>query len=318
MTDRPCIAAIVVTHNRLSELLETVDALLREPLDHIVIVDNNSRDGTADAIRALDADKIFLLALPENRGGAGGFEAGMQYCVQRFDPDWIVLMDDDARPMAGAVETFRRLRSGAGAVAAASFLPDGTVCDMNRPFRNPFWSYRTFADALFHGRSGFHLKEPEYFSHAIQEVDGASFVGFFVSRGVVKSVGFPDRRLFIYGDDLDYCLRMRAAGERIEFAPDVRFTHNCRTFRPGSSTYHPIWKVYYNYRNGLRAYKKASGYFFVFLFPVVLVKWALLFRLYGGQKPLFFKFLGLAVFDGLTGRMDRPHDDILRAAGDPE
>jgi hypothetical protein len=48
------------------------------------------------------------------------------------------------------------------------------------------------------------------------------------------------------------------------------------------------------------------------------VKWTLLFRRYDGQAPLFFRFLGLAVLDGLTGRMDRPHREILRAAGEPE
>ena len=318
MTRRSRIAAVVVTHNRLAELRKTVDALLREPLDHVVIVDNASRDGTADAIRALRDDRIVLLSLTENRGGAGGFAAGMTYCARRLDPDWTVLMDDDARPMEGAIARFRALRPGAAAVAAAAFLPDGTVCEMNRPFRNPFRDHRAFLKTLVRGRRGFHLGDAQYRSDRVQDVDGASFVGFFVSRRAVDCIGFPDRRLFIYGDDLDYCLRLRAAGERIEFAPGVRFTHDCGTFPHGAAAYRPIWKVYYNYRNGLLAYRKASGRLFPVLVPIVLVKGTLLSRRYGRQAPLFLRFLGLAVLDGLRGRTTRPHAEILQTAGEPE
>ncbi|WP_260103502.1 hypothetical protein [Phaeobacter inhibens] len=62
-----------------------------------------------------------------------------------------------------------------------------------------------------------------------------SFVGFFISAAAVRRVGYPDPKLFIYGDDALYTLGLSAAGGRICFAADVRFEHDFSTFSNGDS-----------------------------------------------------------------------------------
>src|SRR5690606_17746683 len=105
----------------------------------VVVVDNLSPDGTAAWLTAQADPRLVVLRPDRNLGGAGGFEAGMRLAVARFDPDWLVVMDDDARPHPGTLAGFAAMdKTGWDALAAAVHYPDGAVCAMNRPYRNPF------------------------------------------------------------------------------------------------------------------------------------------------------------------------------------
>ena len=308
------IAAVVVTHSRLAILRDTVARLLAEPLDHILIFDNASQDGTAEWLASLDDPRLIVHESPENLGGAGGFSQAMDQVARQVDPDWIVVMDDDGRPAAGAIADFRAMdRNGWDAIGAAVFHPNGDVCEMNRPYRNPFWRRQEFLRTLGgKGRHGFHLQNPAYAADApVVEVDMSSFVGLFLSRDVIARAGLPDPRLFIYGDDQLYTLTMRSKGLRIGFAPQVRFEHDTEA-KQGSTglVLSPIWKVYYMYRNALIAYRVAAGALFWPLVPLLVAKWHRKARDYGDQRQQFRRILNLALRDGLTGKLDRPHREI--------
>ena len=318
----PSLAAVVVTHNRLEQLRLTVACLLAEEIDWLVVVDNASTDGTAAFLAGVTDARLCRVTLPDNVGGAGGFEAGLRQAVARFDPDWCVVMDDDARPAPGTMARFRAAAGGLTtegfeAVAGGVYYPDGHICEMNRPSRNPFWNIGSFARTLFGGgRAGFHVADQDFDRTRAVKVDVASFVGLFVSRAAIGRAGFPDGKLFIYGDDVIYTLKLSRAGGAIGFAPWLRFEHDCTTFRRGGGHIHrPMWKVYYNYRNGLLAYRQAAGP--VMFWPalmVVVVKWSLKARAYDGDWRLYLHLLRLAVVDGLRGRVTRSHAEVLALA----
>lgn len=323
MTGAPAdLAALVVTHNRLGQLRQTVARLLAEPLDHLVVVDNASTDGTDSFLASLSDPRLRVIRAAGNLGGAGGFELGLDIISREIDPDWCVLMDDDARPAPGALARFLQDapgRDGPEALAAAVFYPDGEICEMNRPSRNPFWHPGAFLrTALGGGRGGFHLKDADYHARQTVPIDACSFVGFFLSRRALARAGLPDGKLFLYGDDVIYTLRLSRAGGSIGFAPWIRFEHDCTTLNRGSDHVHrPLWKAYYNYRNGLLAYRVAAGP--LLIWPVLLVvvpKWLVKARHYGGQRRLYLGLLALAVADALGGRLDRSHDEIRRRAPD--
>jgi GT2 family glycosyltransferase len=319
------LVAVVVTHDRLAQLQVTLGRLLACPdrdLAGVLVVDNASRDGTAAWLGHQDDPRLTVLRLEENRGGAGGFEAGMRLAVARLDPDWIVVMDDDARPEPQALAAFAAMdRRGWDALAAAVRYPGGGICEMNRPSRNPFWHAGAFLRTLLGGgRAGFHLSDADYAGGGVQPVDAASFVGLFLSRAALARAGFPDGGLFLYGDDVIYTLRLSAAGGRIGFAPGVRFEHDCSSLRKtGGHALSPIWKTYYNYRNGLLAYRLAAGpVWFWPVLAVVVPKWALRAQNHPpGMRGLFLRILARAVADGLAGRTARPHAEVLAMAPPP-
>ncbi len=330
---RPRVVAIVVTHNREAHLRRTVTRLLEECIDHLLVVDNASQDGTRAWLQSVDDPRLTLVLNDRNLGGAGGFECGLRAARARFDADWYVLMDDDARPYRGTIARFREMvtprtapRTGDElavapawtAYAAGVHYPDGSICETNRPSRNPFWNLRSLMRTLMGGgRAGFHVKDTDFEATSTTRIHASSFVGLFLSRDALAIAGYPQGDLFIYGDDVLYTLGLSAAGGRIGFAPWLHFEHNCTTFGQKDQRAHrPLWKVYYNYRNGLMAYRFAAGP--LLFWPVLLIclpKWLSKIRAYqGSERRVFLRLLGLAVGDGLLGRKDRPHDEIRERA----
>ncbi len=312
--------AVVVTHNRLDQLKCTVARLLESPQSHLaglVVVDNASSDDTAAWLSGVADPRVDVVRSETNLGGAGGFEKGLRHAVHAFAPDWMVVMDDDARPEPGALAAFHaEPRGEREAWAGAVRYPDGRICDMNRPWINPFWHKRAFLRSLWSGRDGFHLSLQDYDRKGPCAVDGGSFVGLFLSRRAIERAGYPDGRLFIYGDDVLYTLSISAMGGRIAFDPRVRFEHDCGTLTEGVRVLRPLWKVYYFHRNQLMVYRMAAGP--VLFWPVFLVKWLkwrARARHYGADRKAYLRLLAHAVRDGVRHRRNRRHAAVLRRVG---
>ena len=310
------VAALIVTFDRLAALKSTLARVLEEAVDHVVIVDNASQDGTAQWLAEQHDPRLHILTLEHNTGGAGGFEAGLRWLNAEVDPDWTVLMDDDAYPLPGALAAFRQalpeyeavVSEPLGAVAAAVFNPDGTVCDMNRPSRNPWASWPIFWRALTRGREGFHLHEPDYHRPAAQAVDVGSVVGFFLARDALRAVGPVRGEYFIYGDDLTYSLEVRQAGFGIAFAPTVVFHHACGSLGPGGIT-RPMWKVYYRCRNGVQIARISAGWAFPLALAYYLRQWIGKTRHYAPEERREYRrLMWRGVRDGLRRRMGRQAD----------
>lgn len=316
------LVAVVVTHCRLAQLQTTLGALLAQPardLAAVLVVDNASDDGTPDWLASQGDARLTVVRSDTNLGGAGGFERGMREAMERLTPDWIVVMDDDARPEAGAFAAFHALDlSGYDGVAAAVRHPDGTICDMNRPTYNPFWHKRILARTLFGGgRGAFHLGPEEFDTPGLRAVDGASFVGFFVRAATVARRGYPDPRLFLYGDDAIYTMGLTRAGHRIGFDPSVRFEHDSTTYSASDPRIRPLWKVYYYHRNLLILYRMATGIFFVPVLAYYLPKWLLRARHYRGERRRFLRLFALALRDGLLHRTSASHAVVVAIAAAP-
>lgn len=310
------VVAVVVTYNRLEQLKITLNRILQTDPAHlaaVLVVDNASTDDTQAWLSAQTDPRIDNIRCRTNRGGAGGFETGMRRAVQDHNPDWILVMDDDARPDPNALERFHASdRSAAEAWAAAVYHPDGRICDMNRPSINPFWHKDVLRrTVLGGGRDGFHLSQPHYDGDEPISIDGASFVGLFVSKAAIERVGYPDGRLFLYGDDVLYTLGIRHAGGEILFDPNLRFEHDFSTISDEDHRFRPLWKSYYHYRNLLMVYRLCSGWLFVFVLPAAALKWLMKVRFHSGERRAFLGFVLRALRDGVRRKVDISHQEVL-------
>lgn len=315
------LVAVVVTHDRLEKLRETLARLLEvgpEGLQAVVVVDNASTDGTGDWLQVQDDPRVAVVTSAENLGGAGGFDKGMRHAVQMFDPDWLVVMDDDARPDPDALAVFHaHPRRDDTAWAAAVYYPDGRICDMNRPSINPFWSPVHFLRALVLGRDGYHIPHSAYDAKAPTSIDLTSFVGLFLSRRIIGQTGYPDPGLFLYGDDVIYTLTLRRQGLRILFDPDLRFEHDFGSFGgQDRGPIRPLWKVYYFLRNRLLMYRAAAGWAFWFLLPVMALKWEFAARRYGADQATYLRLKRRAVRDAVRRKTCLSHRQVLALSQD--
>jgi GT2 family glycosyltransferase len=202
------VAAAVVTHNRRELLGECVAAILAQtvPVAKLLVIDNASTDGTGEGLPA----GVEHVRLERNVGGAGGFaEAVLR--ARELGCDWIWLMDDDAEPTPDALE---RLLGAAPAsdpsvVALApkvEYASGGTDLNQRGHFR----------------RRLRYLPAEAYGGYA--ELGYTSFVGSLLRTGAARAIDPPRADFFVWGDDVEYSIRLRRRGE-IRLVPESVILH---------------------------------------------------------------------------------------------
>jgi len=312
------IAAVIVTRNRIDKLKTTVSRTLKEPVQHVIIVNNVSIDGTKEWLDSLNDERLRVIHATENLGGAGGFYVGFKEVIDNTDADWLVCFDDDAFPQQDAIKSFRALElsDDIAGVAAAVYLPSGMIAEMNRPSLNPFGSLKELISTALRGRMGFHIDDTAYKSNETMLIDYSSFVGFFVrTKAITERLGLPRTELFIYADDIIYTLGIGKAGLRHVFAPTVRFTHDCGTLVNNQDIYKPMWRAFYSYRNRLEMFRMVSGILFPLIVLIKVPGWILKAKHY--DDPITFRrVVWTAVSDGVRRDFGRSHDDVLRLTGE--
>lgn len=190
------VAAVVVTYNRKELLLENIESLLaqtkKDVLD-VVIVDNASTDGTAEALAPyIEAGSIIYQNTGSNLGGAGGFQYGIRYAAERHY-EFIWVMDDDCMPTPDALEQLLlchdKLEGKYGYLSSKVLWKDGNICQMNVQRRTL-------------------TKNVEDFESELVPITMASFVSMFMQVSTVREVGLPIKEFFIWTDDWEYTRRI--------------------------------------------------------------------------------------------------------------
>lgn len=316
---RPRVVVVVVTYNRLNMLKEALPHTLSQNPAALVVVDNNSSDGTKAWLNELAAsdsrvDPVFMHA---NLGGAGGFHRGVARAMEAHRPDWVLLHDDDSWPQEGCLETFRQRVSSysdkVGAIAAAVEDTKGGICEMNRPRRNPFRSPGGLLKYAFRLEPT-DLPDAAYDRQASPcDIELGSFVGFFVRAEVVKQVGPPRAELFIYGDDYIYTLTIRKQGYRVLFDPALRFSHDNFVATKDVKVFDPPWRMYYSTRNSVEAWRIGAGMFWRLLVKLRKRTW----QRQASHQPdpaAYLHYMRLGLEDGLSGHFSKTLDEI-KASG---
>ena len=184
-------AAVVVTYNRLN-LLQRCIAALRAQTSRpdILVINNNSTDGTAPWLDAQPDLRVFHMA--ELLGGAGGFSFGMGQAV-RLGYKYIWVMDDDCIPEPTALEELLKADKHFGLtygwLSSRCLWTDGSLCRMNIQRSTP---YRDITD----------------FSAPLIPAQMASFVSLFLRAETVRSFGLPIAEFRFWTDDWEYTRRI--------------------------------------------------------------------------------------------------------------
>lgn len=233
------ITAVVVTFNRLELLKQGIECLRKQQkLTGIIVVNNGSTDGTREW---LDAQPGLLVVHQDNVGGSGGFYTGIERAYSE-GADWIWCMDDDVFPHPDCLDRLLPYtdRPEVGILSPRRLLEGKVFTHEFRHFNftNPVGS--------LHGR-----KLAKQQVNQATEIVGADFEGPFISRRVVEKIGLPNRELFIFCDDTDYCLRAHLAGFKLFYIPEALmdkhkfFSDDTWTSRNRKKK----WKRYYQVRN---------------------------------------------------------------------
>lgn len=234
------ICAIIVSYNRKELLLRCIDAVLSQTYhcSELLIVDNDSSDGTSEAVcqkfgynSFLQRDiptfignsnrtKIRYILKSSNEGGSGGFATGLEisHKTGKYDAFW--MMDDDGYPSQECLDQQVRYLNKYDYVMPVSIDID----DHSRlswptvlPGKSKTISYSQLKD-----------KWGKIMSYVYP------FNGCLLGSRLVDSVGYVDKRLFIWGDEYDHYWRCRTKGFDPITVINARFYHpsNKMTFVP--------------------------------------------------------------------------------------
>lgn len=297
------ITAIIVTYNRKALLERCLLAIAKQSRapDRVLIVDNASTDGTRKWLRdwlPTNLPQSELLELPENRGGAGGFSAGLRAATAE-GADWVWMMDDDAMPASDALQrlTDRTLNPD-------NIYGSAAVCGNKLSWPMMPYGGRE-KDAIFEAGQ----------LPAEVDVQFIPFLGILISAKLVKQVGLPDEKFFLAADDVEYCLRARDAGARLLLVGSSQIAHPAseryRLWLPGRKFYSlklAPWKRYYDVRNRLFVARRHYGAkLWYSTIPGSLLRlFATLWH--EGRRLEQIKAFYAGMIDGLLGRGGRRHD----------
>jgi N-acetylglucosaminyl-diphospho-decaprenol L-rhamnosyltransferase len=212
------ISIIIVSFNARADLARCLESLRAAPprsAHEIVVVDNRSTDGSADAARECPGVRLI-----EN-GANVGFARASNIGIRASGGANIMLLNSDTIVPAGAIDRLLEfLRQHPDAAIAGPRLVDasgraelsfgGTI----GPF-NELWQKLRARRQAFVDRT---TRRP----HAPGWVSAACLL---VRRADADAVGLLDERYFMYAEDVDFCAAIRARGRRVLFTPDVEIVH---------------------------------------------------------------------------------------------
>ncbi len=226
---KPLVSALIVSYNVRDLLVDCLRAFFASsevPVE-AVVVDNASRDGSADAVER-EFPQVKLLRQERNVGYGRANNAGLQECEGRF----ILLLNPDVTVGPGCVDKladFLLVRPDVGAVGPRVQRPDGSLdLACRRGFPTPASAFYRLS-----GLSRVFQKSPRFNRYNMghipdtetHEIDAGTGACLMLRRAAVDQAGFFDPDYFMYGEDIDLCFRLKQGGWKVYYLPAATAVH---------------------------------------------------------------------------------------------
>ncbi|HET9102221.1 MAG TPA: glycosyltransferase [Solirubrobacteraceae bacterium] len=224
----PAVTAVVVSYQTRALLLDCLAALREDAAlgrIRVIVVDNGSADGSAQAARA-QAPWAEVRAVEGNLG----FGAAVDLIAAETESPWLLALNADTAPAPGAVA--RMLAAGqadprAGAIAPRLLLDGGRTQHSVGPLPT-LGVVTAFALGLHRVLPGLGDRlclEGRWDPDRPRTVPWAVGACLLLRRRAFAAVGGFDARQWMYAEDLDLCWRLGEAGWRVRYEPAARVAH---------------------------------------------------------------------------------------------
>lgn len=215
------LAVIILNMNGCDVLTDCLDTIRKSHYTDFftIVVDNASTDNTVETLQR-DYPEVDVISLPENLGFTGGNNKGMERALERGASALLLLNNDTILDEDCLGEMMRGLESSPdiGAVTPKIYFhthPDFIWCAGG--------TYSLWTGIARHHGLRKSKDDPRYSKE--EDVGFATGCALCVKREVADKIGLLDDDLFIYNEDGDYSLRIRAAGYRIRYIPSSVMWH---------------------------------------------------------------------------------------------
>lgn len=235
------VGIVICNYNKKSLVLDCIQAILDQSYTDydLYVVDNASTDGSAEAIKDTYGDRLKLIVNPENLGGTGGFNAGLEAAYDA-GYEFLMCVDNDAMLDENAVgELVKFLDEHEEVGMAASKVyhledPDyvqnyGQMIDFDR-FCTSVYFYNNAEDGSM---------PPFVYCDAVPACS------LMIRSSVAAKIGFLPKHCYLYWDDTEWCHRCRLAGYSVASVGASKALHSMGAKLEYTTTF----PTYYAIRN---------------------------------------------------------------------
>lgn len=279
------VSVIIVNWNVKDLLVRCINSVLEKTAGkdyEIIVVDNNSSDGTGEAVKH-GFPSVKLIESDKNLGFAGGCNLGAKNAGGRY----FFFLNPDAELKEGALDklvSFLDANSDAAVVGAKLLWPDGSYQDSYRRFFGFLFSILEVFEFHYYFPGNWLYRRSQYGFEVFKEpsrVDWVVGAAFAVRREAFEKAGGFDEKIFMYAEDTDLCRTITDLGGKIYFLPGAEVVH----YKGKSSRLSSVRSVEY-YKSLYYYHSKHSGSLKAMGFRGALALWSVFYILI-----LIFKFI---------------------------
>ena len=225
------LSIIIVNYNTKELLRQTMQSVIDTASNvayEIIVIDNASNDESCELIKAKFADTVILIQNKENEGYAKANNKGIAIAKGKY----ILLLNSDTVVLKDCIKKcidYMDKHKQMGVLGCKILLPDGKLdraCKRGFPTPEASLFYMLKLDKLYPKSQKFGRYNLTYIGEdQISEVD--SLVGAFmmVRSEAIKEIGLLDEDFFMYGEDIDWCYRIKKAGWKVVYYPLAKIIH---------------------------------------------------------------------------------------------
>lgn len=252
------LSVIIVNWNTkklVEDCLTSIFKFTNDVKFEVIVVDNGSEDGSGEIV----SNKFPQVKLILNRQNLG-FTKANNLGIKIAKGKYILLLNSDTYLVENS---FKKLVEKAekyenfGALGPLLLNEDRSIQQSVGFFPHlpqVFW-WMSFIDDLPYGflLKPFHV-DHDYFYRKDQEVDWVTGAAIFISKKVIDKVGYLDEKIFMYGEEVELCWRIKRAGFDVYYTPSTKIVHIGRgSLKIKSSAYIG------EYKSVIFFYKKYKG-----------------------------------------------------------
>lgn len=223
------LSVIIVNWNTkklLEDCLSSIYKLTKDVKFEIITVDNASSDDSTDMIEK-KFPKVILIKNKENLGFAKANNIGIKQAKGKY----ILLLNSDTYLIENSLAKlteYANCQENLGALAPQLLNTDKSNQQSVGFFPNlpQIFFWMTFIDDLPFGQNlkPYHVDHDSFYKKN-QNVDWITGAALLIPKNVISKAGPLDEKIFMYGEDVEWCWRIKKAGFNIVYTPIIKIIH---------------------------------------------------------------------------------------------